>query len=238
MKTILIVDDEEKLRNILSKILIQQGFRIFSVSDAVSANKLLIKEKIDLILLDINMPEVKGMVFYEIIQAFHKNTKVVVSSVLPLDEQRRMIENAADYYDKSESLGVLLAKIKQVLRETPSKRILIIDDDSYIRNLYNKLLTRAGYISVETPDDYQLYKLLAEKMKDFDLVILDIAMPKISGLEFFEIIRNECPGVKVIVSSVFSEEQQRYFIFNADDYFDKSEGNQILLNKVKQLIGT
>ncbi|MFA5933378.1 MAG: response regulator [Microgenomates group bacterium] len=60
-------------------------------------------------------------------------------------------------------------------------RILLVDDDTELRNLYEELLITAGYI-VETAVDGQtaLAKITAG---GYDLIILDIMMPKIDGLE-------------------------------------------------------
>lgn len=117
MKKILIIDDEEKIRRIYAKLLTMEGFRVMEASNAVDANELLKRENIDLVLLDIKMPEVDGSIVYEIIQSFHKRSKVIVTSVYPLDEQKRIIKEAADYYDKSQGIDNLLVKINQALRD-------------------------------------------------------------------------------------------------------------------------
>lgn len=61
-----------------------------------------------------------------------------------------------------------------------AKSILIVDDDTPIRELYNKLLTEAGY-TVETGVDG---KVAIEKIKKgkYDLVLLDIMMPQVDGI--------------------------------------------------------
>ena len=116
MKRILIVDDEKKIRKIYSRLLIGEGFEVIEKSNAMEASEVLIRENIDLVLLDINMPEVDGGVLYEIMQLFHKKTKVIVTSVYPLDEQRHLIAEAVDYYDKSQSMEALMVKVKEALR--------------------------------------------------------------------------------------------------------------------------
>lgn len=111
-KRILILDDERRIREILRKLLTHEGYEVIEASTAVKAHEIMKMEDMDLILLDIKMPEVGGSVIYDVMGQFHSNVKVIVSSVYPLDVQKRVIQGAYDYYDKSQGINVLLEKIK------------------------------------------------------------------------------------------------------------------------------
>lgn len=132
MKRILIVDDEEKIREIYTKLLIDEGYDAVGVPGAADANDVLKNKEIDLILLDIKMPEVEGNILYGVIQLFHRKIKVIVISVYNLDEQRQVIPDAADYYDKSQGIDILLTKIKKVLEDWPIKKEDKIGEDDYL----------------------------------------------------------------------------------------------------------
>jgi two-component system phosphate regulon response regulator PhoB len=123
MKTILIVDDEKRIRSVYGKMLCREGYNIFKAENAEEAHELLMRTNVDLVLLDINMPSVKGSVFYEIIQEFFKKTKVIVASVYPLEDQQILIQGADEYYDKSDSIEELIQKVHAVLFDYP-KNIL------------------------------------------------------------------------------------------------------------------
>ena len=116
-KTILIVDDEERIRKVYSTIFAREGFRVLQSPDAATANEMLVRQDVDLILLDINMAQVDGTVLYDLIQVFHRKAKVIVSSVYPLEDQRHLIEAATDYYDKAESITLLIRKVRDALGE-------------------------------------------------------------------------------------------------------------------------
>lgn len=115
MKTILVVDDNERIRNIYGKVFSKEGFRVLESSGADEANELLLIEKVDLMLLDINMPSVDGAVFHVVTEMFHPGIKVIISSVYPLDDQKLLIKGATDYFDKSEGLKALVQKVKSAL---------------------------------------------------------------------------------------------------------------------------
>ena len=115
MKTILIVDDEAKIRSIYDRFLTDEGFKVIQAPDVCQAYEVLKNQAVDLVLLDIRMPEVDGSELYDIMQLFHREIKVVVTSAYPLVKQQKMIMDASGYYDKSQGIDSLLVKIKKVL---------------------------------------------------------------------------------------------------------------------------
>ncbi|MFH1782558.1 MAG: response regulator [Candidatus Omnitrophota bacterium] len=118
MKRILLVDDEKKIRKIYNKLLTQEGYNVIEAVNAMQASEILVREKVDLVLLDINMPEIDGGILYDIMELFHKDVKVVVSSVYLLDEQRERIKGAYDYHDKSQGNEILLDKIRTAIENS------------------------------------------------------------------------------------------------------------------------
>jgi CheY-like chemotaxis protein len=115
-KRILIVDDQDRIRDIYRNLFINEGFGVIEAADAQAANEIIKNQQLDLILLDIKMPQVGGQTLYEVIRLFHKNkAKIVVSSVYPLTDQQQMVPGADDYYDKSQGVDILLTKIKKAL---------------------------------------------------------------------------------------------------------------------------
>ena len=111
MKKILIVDDETRVREMYVKMLVEEGFMVRHADDAQTALNIIVREDIDLILLDIKMPYIDGKTLFEVIKEYDPNLKVIVSSVYPIDKQQQMIPQAMDYFDKSQGLAHLLEKI-------------------------------------------------------------------------------------------------------------------------------
>jgi len=236
MRTILIVDDEERIRHIYTQFFSNKGFEVITADSAAEANNILVKENVGIMLLDINMPEVDGSVLNEVTNLFHKEVKIIVCSVYPVDEQKQIIKDAADYYEKSQGLNELFEKVKSVLRVDERERILIVDDDPRIRNLFSRLLNKGGYrpIPVESAENALQYS--KEHQNDIALIILDLAMPGVDGIDFFDAIKKDQPEIKVIISSVYPVDEQKALIFDADDYYDKADGGTVLLDKVKKIL--
>lgn len=111
------------------------------------------------------------------------------------------------------------------------KKVLIIEDEQRIVDIYVRLLVSAGFIVRFANTAQRATNILV--CEEIDLVLLDIKMPGISGQTIFEIIEEYDPNIKVIVSSVYPIEKQKELIPRAYNYYDKSEGSMNLLAKVQ-----
>ncbi len=78
-------------------------------------------------------------------------------------------------------------------------RILIIDDEQAIRSVLRRALERAGHEVSEADDGQAGLKQIAQS--PFDLVVTDIVMPTMEGIEFILQLHREKPGLKVIAVS-------------------------------------
>jgi len=92
-----------------------------------------------------------------------------------------------------------------------------------------------GYAVTEASDGDEALQVLNNN-PGIDLLILDIMLPKKSGLEIFEIIKKDFPSLKVIISSVYPLEEQEFLIWDADDYYYKTESMSVLIDKVDKLL--
>jgi CheY-like chemotaxis protein len=118
LRRVLIVDDEKKTRKIYRQLLESEDFDVLEAENGKDANLKLIQEKnVDLVLLDIRMPVLSGPTLFNIIKIYNPTAKVIVTSVYPLEDQRRAIGKADSYFDKSEGAEALLLRIKRLLPE-------------------------------------------------------------------------------------------------------------------------
>lgn len=116
MKRILVLDDQEKIQQVYKRKFEREGFEVLTAGNAIEANDIVSRKKIDILLLDINMPEINGQEFFTVIYALHPGVRVIVTSVYPYEDQKQMIKEADDYFDKAESLDVLKAKVMSLVR--------------------------------------------------------------------------------------------------------------------------
>jgi len=111
-------------------------------------------------------------------------------------------------------------------------KILIVDDDKEIRNLISIYLENEGFQTQKAEDAIEALKLLEEK--EFDLIILDIMMPNMDGIEACMKIREE-RTIPIIMLSAKSEDMDKIqgLASGADDYLSKPFNPLELIARVK-----
>jgi CheY-like chemotaxis protein len=92
----------------------------------------------------------------------------------------------------------------------PSIRILIVDDEDEPRRRLRSALDGAGHDVLESADGEEALRTLARE--PIDLVITDVVMPDLDGLELLRTLRKEYPNVKAIVLSASDYSQDELFL--------------------------
>ena len=113
------------------------------------------------------------------------------------------------------------------------EKILIVDDEKEIRDLVEIYLKGEGFITVKAGDGEEALKVLEEE-KDIDLIILDLMMPKLNGIEACLKIREQ-RDMPIIMLSAKSEDVDKILGLNmgADDYLTKPFNPLELVARVK-----
>lgn len=118
-------------------------------------------------------------------------------------------------------------------------KVLLVEDDNNLREIYEARLQAEGYDIVSARDGEEA--LVVAKAEQPDLVISDVMMPKISGFEMLDILRNTegLKDVKVIMLTALgqAEDQTRADSLGADRYLVKSQVTlEDIVNAAKQLV--
>lgn len=98
----------------------------------------------------------------------------------------------------------------KIIRLKNEKKILVVDDDMLTRLIIEKYLNQHNYNARAVASAIEGQELLTKE--NFDLVITDINMPGISGIDFLIWIKNHFPRTKVIIMTAFSSEATRKFV--------------------------
>ena len=120
------------------------------------------------------------------------------------------------------------------------KKILLVEDDNNLADVYSARLTAAGFDIMRVADGEEALSA-AVKYKP-DLVLLDIMMPKVSGFDVLDILRNtpETANLKIIMVTARGQDadRQRADKLGADDYLVKSQVIIAdLVDRIKQHLG-
>lgn len=115
------------------------------------------------------------------------------------------------------------------------KKILIIEDEAAIQKILSEPLSFAGYKVITASDGLEGINTFHEQ--DFDLILLDIMLPKIDGYAVCELIRQESQIPIILLTALDTEDDQiKGFDKLADDYITKPFSIKLVLKRVEALL--
>ncbi len=195
-KSVLIVEDELKIRFLIRDYLLKDGFNIFEASDGEEGLFQFSKEKIDLIILDIMMPKMNGL---EMLERLREVSNVPVIFLTARGEEEDKLEGyefgADDYMTKPFSPKVLVAKVKALLKRTRE------DLDSSIQN-FNGLSVNQLSHEVKVNDNIILlspkeYELLIYLINNESIALSrDNILDNVWGIDYYGDIRTVDTNIK------------------------------------------
>ncbi len=166
MKKILIVDDEEQIRNILRMYLVREGYEISEAEDGEKGLRLFYEKPFDLVILDVMLPKKDG---WSILREIKKYTETPVIMLTARDDSEDEVfgfeMGADDYITKPFNNKVLLARVKSLLRKSNNSvesRIEI--GDLVINDTSHSVTDSKGEIEL-APKEYDLLVYLVKNNK-------------------------------------------------------------------------
>ena len=114
--------------------------------------------------------------------------------------------------------------------------IMIIDDEEDILTMFNDFLQRQGYSVAIFTDTILAVQEIEKNPQEYSLIITDIRMPGITGLELVRIVNKLNKDIKVVIMSAFEINGNNVKQIRYDEYIQKPVHIQVLLQTVKKLI--
>ena len=158
MQRILIIDDDENLRDTVALMLEQEGFEPLLAADGNHGYQQAMLARPDLILADLRLPGMSGMDICKKIRAAHVKTPIIVLSALKeeVDKVLLLEMGADDYIVKPFGQRELLARIRAVLRRATPDTPKVVRFGQNEVDLERRIVTRAGEEQKFTPAEYNL----------------------------------------------------------------------------------
>jgi response regulator RpfG family c-di-GMP phosphodiesterase len=209
---ILIVDDSAVVRKSLIKLLEEMGAKVTAAEDGEQGLDIALSNQFDLIITDVEMPKMGG---YTLCLKLKNNPStrgipIIILSTQDSDEaiERGFQAGATAYISKSEAMSQLKKTIGEVLDKSSFKQersILVVDDSKTIRFLVEKGLSEAGFHVLTATNGKEGLKMI--KIKEPDLILSDINMPEMDGIEFCKHVKADpdWAAVPFVVMSSHSE---------------------------------
>lgn len=167
MKTILVVDDEAKIRDVLVSYLINAGFNVLETSTGSDALLLLHNQKIDLVILDLMLPDRSGE---SICESIRKTSSVPILMLTAKVSENNRIHGlsigADDYLSKPFDPREVVARVRAILRRADDSQMLAdrlsFNNDQLVIDSLRHTVFRNGEAVSLTPNEYKLLIALAK----------------------------------------------------------------------------
>lgn len=197
---ILIVDDDRRMAKTLLDILQIKGYEAAVVYSGPQALHMVAKGQFDCVLTDIKMPEMNGVELYRAIKALRPELPVVFMTAYSELVEEGSEEDAIATLAKPLDINLLLSFFSSLRKE---RSIVIVDDDAEFCESLGGILRARGFAVIEVTDPHGVAEALRS---DGQVVLLDMKLNSISGLEVLKEIRAQFPYLPVILLTGYGAE--------------------------------
>ena len=164
--TLLLIDDEPQIRRVLQAILCEAGYVVILAKNGQEGIDMVVREHPDLVLLDINLPDVSGFEACRMIRlSFSGPILMVTVRNSVRDKTEALDAGADDYIVKPFAMGELLARIRAALRRSSAEQLLPkIETSDLIIDLEMRLVNVRGERVHLTPKEFDVLRLLVTQL--------------------------------------------------------------------------
>jgi len=196
MARILIVDDEVGMVETMRDLLELYGHKVFSASDGYEALDLVRDQRFDVIFMDIKMPGIDGVDTYKQVKELRLDAVVMMMTAYSVEDlvaealkegaygvmyKPLDIEEAVKFIDKIEDGGL----------------VLVTDDDPATCETLIDVLMQGGHRIGIAKSGEEATRVT--NLKDFDIILIDVKMPVMNGLETYRKLKKLKPDVRAVM---------------------------------------
>jgi signal transduction histidine kinase/CheY-like chemotaxis protein/ligand-binding sensor domain-containing protein len=241
-KKILVVDDNATNRKILKTQLEMWKFVPLLAESGKEALSLLSQHQIDMVITDMQMPEMDGAQLAEKIKKLHPELPVILLSSIGDERSRKYqslfnhvlakpvkhyeLNNAIISQFKNNAPAIPKEVTKHVLSVEFAKKyplkILVAEDNAVNQTLIMMVMKKLGLIPDLAPNGVKALEALVAK--PYDIILMDVQMPEIDGIEATRIIRQQSyhqPVIIAVTANAMQDDKEACVEAGMDDYISK-----------------
>ncbi len=213
MKKVLIIDDSRTNRASLKLLLAPFGYELNEAANGIEALELIENDKMDLIITDLVMPRMDGFELCNRLKGDDRTRSVPVIIFSDFSDKKRVEEGftlgAWAFVPKSQPDELIrtLTKWNESHYMVSKWKVLVVDDSKTVRTSIQDELTLDGYHVKTAEDGEDAWSLLQDENWRPDIIVTDLNMPRLDGLDLLGRIRNSenLNKIPVVVASSDSD---------------------------------
>jgi CheY-like chemotaxis protein len=187
--TVLVVDDDPTVHDVLSATLTREGYRVLHARDGAEALEILRKSPPDIVTLDVMMPKVDGWSVLGTMKSDAALAHIPVIMVTIVDDRNLGYSlGASEVMTKPIDRPRLVELVRRITGKEGNGLVLIVDDDAEVREIARSTLQAIGLKTAEAINGRAALEWLDHNPVPA-LVLLDLMMPEMDGFEFIQRLR-------------------------------------------------
>ena len=198
--TVLVIDDDASVRDLMQRTLVKDGFRVEVAADGQRGLELAKQLQPAVITLDVMMPGMDGWAVLTALKADAETADIPVVMLTIVDDKNMGFAlGAADYFTKPIDWHRLSAALKKHRRSASAQTVLVVEDDAATREMFRRTLEKDGWKVIEAENGRFGIERVADEVPA--IILLDLMMPEMDGFTFMQQLRArpDCRDIPVIV---------------------------------------
>jgi CheY-like chemotaxis protein len=229
--TVLVVDDDPVVHDVLTSTLGKEGYRLMHASDGAEALTMMRREPPDIVTLDVMMPKIDGWSVLGIMKSDPALAHIPVIMLTIVDDRNLGFSlGASEFMTKPVDRGRLMSVVRKLAPTDKDGLVLIVDDDPAVRGVLKTTVESVGMRGAEAENGQAALDWLAQNDVPA-LVLLDIMMPMMDGFEFLERVRADMKftdlPIVVLTAKELSDRERKFL----------AENTLLILSKSAQPMG-
>lgn len=225
MIKILVIDDDRMNCELIQSVFTRHGYQVLSATSGVEGLTLFRQHAPCVTILDLRMPEMDGLTVLKEIRAYDPHAPVIILGGGATEEQENQARGlrVTDFIRKGLSLDVLVECVNRVVQQPArsalalpgmaggvavadtGETVLVVDDEQLVRDLLVQFLSLRGYRALGVKDGHEALSMVEQAPPD--LILLDLLMPGMDGVEVLRQLRHrEYRGGVIIITGSHNEE--------------------------------
>ncbi|AFZ19862.1 response regulator [Allocoleopsis franciscana] len=239
-KTILVIDDDPTVHDLMHRFLCKEGFRVASAFSGEEGLLLAQELQPDAITLDVMMPRMDGWAVLSGLKANPELAHIPVIMLTIVDNKNiGYALGASDYLTKPidrDRLGAILNKYRG---EHHPCRLLLVEDDAPTREMMRRMLEKEQWTVMEAENGQVALEQMANQQPE--LILLDLMMPQMDGFTFVNVLQqNEAwrsiPVVILTAKEITAEDRQQLNGYVENILEKEAYTREELLSQVRKLV--
>ena len=225
-RTVLVVDDDPVVRDLLTRHLSRSGYRVETAAGGEQALARAREIAPDAITLDVLMPTMDGWAVLAALKDDPELAAIPVIMVTIVDDRSIGFSlGASDYLNKPVDADKLIALLRKHCPEKARRRVLIVEDDEATRDVIRRRLGDEQWEMAEAENGLEGLERLAGAIPD--VILLDLMMPEMDGFEFIAALRADARWrdipVIVITAKILTEKDRERLTGSVEQLIQKGD---------------